>query len=173
MPLAARRVFDDARRAFLDFSLDSQGHHWRHRWILNVVLLRAVGHVLDNVDGNSSKTLRTAIDEWWAELKNSKPEPAIFWQFIEQERNSIVKEYLSQGVQETKLRQVRIELATGKMDRSPVTEVTHTMYAGHYTGRNQHDLLREAISWWEEQLNSIEKAASSGAAEASQETQPK
>ena len=58
-----------------------------------VSLLRAVGHVLNKVDGASCPEMRAAVDEVWSEWKADKTANAIFFDFIEDERNSILKEY--------------------------------------------------------------------------------
>ncbi|MDL5030631.1 hypothetical protein QRD43_01830 [Pelomonas sp. APW6] len=93
MTTAAREALDDCKGALAELADGVQGGQWRRRWIISVVLLRAVGHVLDNVDGSRSAAYRLAIDSWWSQLKASKPEPAIFWSLIDEERNTILKEY--------------------------------------------------------------------------------
>jgi hypothetical protein len=54
MTAAARLVLDDCRGALADLKEGVQGAEWRRRWIVTVVLLRAVGHVLEKVDGAAS-----------------------------------------------------------------------------------------------------------------------
>ena len=46
-----------------------------------VALLRAVAHVLKNVDGESSSTLGRIIKEEWDAVNKTKPEPQILWGF--------------------------------------------------------------------------------------------
>ena len=50
---------------------------WRLRWITTVVLLRTVGHVLDNVDGARSPQLRAAIDRERKRVKARRTENLI------------------------------------------------------------------------------------------------
>lgn len=88
MTPAAREALEDCRVALGDLSDEVQGRQWRVRWFACVVLLRAVGHVLDKVDGPRDPKLRRAIDQWWATLNASKPNPAIFWSFIDEDRRN-------------------------------------------------------------------------------------
>src|SRR3954463_9903771 len=97
MTTAAREALEDCRGA-IDGLVDGiQGRAWRRQWVLSITLLRAIGHVLDKVDGASSAAARKAIDAWWSAVKATRP--AIFWQFIDQERNSVLKTYQSNAGQ--------------------------------------------------------------------------
>src|SRR5450759_1169232 len=101
MTARARIVLSDARDALSDLADGVSGSEWRRRWVTAVVLLRAVGHVLDKVDAESSPAMCRAIAEAWRGLPASKPEPRIFWDFIDAERNNVLKEYVlaaGQGV---------------------------------------------------------------------------
>jgi hypothetical protein len=82
-------------RVFSDELKIAQGEDWRRRWISTVTALRCVGHVLDKVDGQRDHKARDVINKWWKQTKESKPEPAIFWGFIESERNTALKAYSS------------------------------------------------------------------------------
>jgi hypothetical protein len=93
MTAIAREVLRDCEAALEDLRAGPTGLQWRTRWAATVTLLRAVGHVLEKVDSKSSKAMATAIKEKYKELKASKSEPQIYWGFIEQERNNILKEY--------------------------------------------------------------------------------
>ncbi len=127
------------------------------------MLLRAVGHVLDNVDGQRDPKLRRAINAWWIDLKSKRPEPLIFWSFIDEERNSIVKEYKTragQGVT-VQLSGIEINLRTGEQSSDePKPAIYHyVINGGPFAGREQREVLAEAIAWWEAQLQGIEAAA--------------
>src|SRR5262245_46128563 len=93
MTTAARAVLADCRGALAELVDGLEGATWRRRWITVVVLLRAVGHVLESVDGATSPRHQAANSRWWNSLKSSRPKPEIFWLFIFEERNAIVKEY--------------------------------------------------------------------------------
>ena len=85
--LGARAVLADCDQALEELKVARQ-ETLRRRWLTMVALLRAVGHVLDKVDGATSPALRTVINQRYAALKASRPDPAIFWHFIEEERNA-------------------------------------------------------------------------------------
>lgn len=55
-------------------------------------MARAVGHVLHKVDGEHDATIERAVASAYAAWKADKQANAIFWDFIEQERNQILKE---------------------------------------------------------------------------------
>jgi len=149
MTEAARRVLDSCRGAVDDLPDGIQGDAWRRRWITAVVLLRAVGHVLKNVDSDQDHAYRDAIDAAWDSITTSKPNPLIFWGFIEDERNNILKENLTvagQGV-------------TVHLGAKPWSEHHYLINSGPFNGREQRDLLREAIAWWEGYLDQIDADA--------------
>ena len=103
---------------------------------------------LNSIDGKDPKYASTIADAW-DELKHSKPAPAIFWQFIETERNNIVKEYeigAGQGV-------------TVYLGQTRPADNHYLINVGPYQGREQREVLAEAIAWWEEYLANIDKRA--------------
>ena len=162
MTTAAREVLIDCRGALAELSDGVQGPTWRRRWIIAVVLLRATGHVLEKVDSARSPKHKAAIAQWWANLKSTKPIPAIFWLFIEEERNTIVKEYQTnagQGVT-IQLSGIELNLRTGeqKIDPPNPPKYHYTMNAGHFQGKDQRELIEEAIQWWEAELDAIDIA---------------
>jgi len=163
MTAAAREVLDDCRGALAELVDGVQGRQWRRRWVVAVVLLRAVGHVLDKVDAERSPAYRAAVSAWWARVKRSKPMPEIFWSFIEDERNTILKEYRTSAGQGATVQVGGIEfnLRTGEVhaDQPGPTIHHYTINSGPFAGREQRDLLLEAIAWWERELDGIDKVA--------------
>lgn len=165
MTIAARETLEDCRGAIDELVDGVQGRDWRRKWILAVVLLRAVGHVLNKVDGARSPAYRTAIDKWWSGLNASKPAPSIFWHFIEKERNSILKEYQTAAGQGVTVQltgiEIRINRQTGdqKVDQPNPPIYHYTFNSGPYKGRDQREVLSEAIAWWEQQLDFVDHAA--------------
>ena len=75
------------------YSETTSGEPLRIIWVSVITLLRAVGHVLQKVDAPSDPAVSRAVAEAWDRLCRSRPEPEIFWEFIESERNSVVKQY--------------------------------------------------------------------------------
>ncbi|MEO7129247.1 MAG: hypothetical protein ABI040_10365 [Rhodoferax sp.] len=163
MTSAAREVLEDCRGALAELTDGIQGRQWRRRWITSIVLLRAVGHVLKNVDGKRSPEYRTAINDRWKHLKSTKPDNMILWSFIEEERNTILKEYQTRAGQGVTVRPggVGIDLQTGEHKADPpLPAIYHyTINTGPFAGRDQRELIAEGIAWWEKELDAIDAAA--------------
>jgi len=143
---AARAVLRDCHRSARELSTATTPTTWRLRWITTVVLLRTVGHVLDKVDGARSLYLRAAIDREWARVKAHRADNLIFHAFIEEERNSIAKEY------EIGARLVQPVAA----DSSPALDAP--VFLGDRIVP-QRAVIKEAIGWWERLLTEVEAAA--------------
>jgi len=161
MTQAARTVLEDCRGALEDFNRDLQGEKWRRHWILCVTLLRAVGSVLEKVDGKADPKLKAIIDHAWKSIKKEKS-PHIFLDFIEEDRNLAVKVYqmrAGQGVI------IDLKALGGEPDPSPPKVTTiHIMTDSPYKCKYQHDMIQSAIDWWQDYLDKIDasyQAASS------------
>jgi len=160
MTTSARLVLADCEEAAADLVCGVQGSSWRRRWITSVALLRVVGHVLDKVDSSRSTVHKLAIDEAWRSLQRSKPEPAIFWGFIINERNNVLKEYKLSAGQGVTVRPggVSVDLVTGAQHASEglPTIYHYVINDGLFKGRDQRHVLREAIEWWRAYLDAID-----------------
>lgn len=91
MTYAARKVLDDCRLALAMLEEETDLARWRVQWAGAIALVRAVGHVLDKVDGKDFATKRLA-SEAFQTWKSTAEEHMIFHEFIDKERNSIIKE---------------------------------------------------------------------------------
>ena len=94
MTYKAREVLDDCRLALSLLEEERDFQRWRIHWAAAVALIRAVGHVLDKVDGGDpviEQVANSAFRCW----KKPDPEHEIFREFIERERNNLLKEYHS------------------------------------------------------------------------------
>jgi hypothetical protein len=128
-----------------------------------VALSRTVGHVLDKVDGERSPQLRAAVDAAFEELKAASPEPQIFWEFIKQERDNLLKVY-EFGVQQNVT--VRpgapwFNLATGEsgsVGGGPTT-YEHLVRGGPFAGQDPRDVVQQAIDWWKGYLADVDRRA--------------
>jgi hypothetical protein len=173
MTTRARFVLEDARAALSFHSEASSGSRFRVSWLAVVTALRAVGHVLVKVDAPTDPVLRQAVTQCWQELASTKPEPAIYWSFIEAERNRFLKNYehgitrvqvvrsgspanvwgldlanAGKGTQLVTLYNVRPELP----DRSVVSVIAD----GPFAGQPEAQVAAEAIEWWAAYLARIE-----------------
>jgi len=163
MTQAARGVLADCREAIAELKAGVHGDVWRRRWITAIVLLRAVGHVLERVDVRSSDAYRRAIEGAWDSLRETKPEPAIFWSFINDVRNGIVKEYDMAAGQNAIIHPPmgiinRKTGATTSIGGKP-TEYIPVINSGPFAGKLQSEVLEQAVAWWESYLGDVDRAA--------------
>ncbi len=133
---------------------------WRLFWILAVVLLRAVGHVLDKVDGAADPKVKKAANDLHRSWRTGA-DHAIFRDFIEHERNNILKEYefeMTEGP-------VPIMAILQSHDGFDVVRqflieenIYRPMSSGAFEGEDGRTLLDEAIAWWAAQLEAVDQA---------------
>jgi hypothetical protein len=154
----ARTVLTDCESLVDEFRDDAVYLKHRFKWVAAMALLRTVGHVLAKVDATSSASAKRAIDKAWQKLCSSNPEPKIFWRFIEEGRNLVLKEY-QLGV----ITRVRAEgrvlpkgVSTDQMSPKRA-KVEYLITWGEYAGRSQKEVLLEAIAWWKGYLDEIDK----------------
>ncbi len=160
--IRAREVLSDCELALEDFQASGPTPYWRTRWTALVTLLRSVGHVLHKIDAARSAKLKQAVDEAWAELKRTKPEPRIFWEFIEEERNNVLKSYEVGARLNTTMRPGTENLSLSGQDQadpSGPTTYESFMRSGVYGGRGALEVCREAIDFWQWFLSNVEAAA--------------
>ena len=141
------------------------GPDWVLDWVLiwagTISLLRAVGHALVNEDAESDARVKKAQGAWWDRLKATKPDPSIFWEFIERDRNLLLK-----GAELTVEPSATVFISGGatpvhapRPPPPPPPIYNYKMKSGRFAGQDPRDLVRDAIEWWEKQLDDIEQAA--------------
>lgn len=109
---------------------------WRIQWIAGLSLLRAVGHVLFKVDAKKSLYHQDEIEKLWLSFKDTRSgSSAIFWNFIEQERNNLLKTYSFGAKLEQDENGYFIEFSDGQ---------------------DAFQLFREAVYWWRYHLMALE-----------------
>lgn len=164
MTAAAREVLDDCRLALTMLEEETDLDRWRVHWAAAVALLRAVGHVLDKVDGEDADLRRLAAAAFRS-WKGDAPEHEIFREFIEPERNTVLKEYRFRHhpLDEVSLATVLDirDPETGDVTRaSEIFQLGDNLYRpfqeGWRAGDDARDVLSDAINWWENQLNAID-----------------
>jgi len=149
----ARRVLADCKHALDLLQGESQPASFRVLWVAGIALARAVGHVLRKVDGKQEDAVGAAIKSAYESWQTDRSGNAIFWNFIQEERNQVLKQY-------------EIGFFAGPVDVVAGGEI-HTlddhlfcpMTDGSYAGEDCRDILEQAIQWWEQQLAAIEAAA--------------
>jgi len=164
--MKAREVLEDCKLALQLLEEETNPKLWRIHWVAAVALIRAVGHVLHKV-GGSDMSLKEIINQrhkLWTSTDPEYPEHRIFRQFIELERNNILKEYQSNVYP-----LAEIPLVVGKKslygdnnendDILELFELDENLYKplmdGPWEGEDARDVLREAISWWEKEIDAV------------------
>jgi hypothetical protein len=133
---------------------------YRIHWVTVCALLRAVGHVLDKVDSAARPELARVVNDKWLEWKADREQHAIFWEFIEAERNVLLKSYEARYFD----RNVTIAHIPGE-DGEPISfEIKEDLFSiftpitsGRYSGEDARDIAKEAVAWWQEQLDDLER----------------
>jgi hypothetical protein len=160
--LAAWNVLDDCRNAHRMLNgIDPESSDWRVLWIGCLALLRAIGHVLDKVDSGHSAAAKHSIAKAWSEWKNvHEKEHGIFRDFIEKERNRLLKE----GSFRTEPEPIYLvtedghRLVTEGGDRLIAEQPFFRMTLAGFEDKNGLELIAAAIAWWEQRLTEIEAA---------------
>lgn len=161
--MKAREVLADCKLALQLLEEETDLQRWRVHWAAAIALIRAVGHVLDKVDGLNA-SIKKAANQRYKLWQSTEPEHEIFREFIDKERNNLLKEYqvnvhplenVSVVVQ-TSLRSV----TSGETIVVPeVFEIDENIYRpmmnGPWEGDDARDVLSEAITWWENELDLV------------------
>lgn len=120
---------------FQHTDIDEEKPEWRLYWVAGIALLRTIGHVLAKVDGLASARHRSEIDRLWESWKIDRLRSSIFRNFIEKERNNLLKTY-SFGAR----------LASND----------EGFYVEFEDGQDAFELFREAVYWWRHELMALE-----------------
>lgn len=169
MTARARLVLEDCRLALQLLEDETDLRKWRLHWVAAIALIRAVGHVLDKVDGKSPAirmASRAAYKRWTGDAR----EHEIFREFIEKERNIILKEYdfnLHPGEEVQVAIPVTLQRVSDGMivEAATVFPLNENIYRplmdGCREGEDARDVLSEAIEWWEGELAAIDRSVQS------------
>lgn len=164
MTYSARRVLSDCEIALGLLEQEEDFARWRVHWVGALALVRAVGHVLQKVDG-SDPAIHLLVKVIYAGWKLNRDKHLIFWDFIEAERNNILKQY---KFSTHPLEQVDVVVSatfnhveTGELKEEPIIfplegNLFRPIVDGYGAGEDARDIYREAIAWWNIQLSSIE-----------------
>jgi hypothetical protein len=164
----ARQFLDYCRHAAILLRENPTGSEWVIKWAATLALLRAVGDALEKVDAKESKSFKYAQSQWWNEIKQNKPNHAIFWRFIREDRNLLLHEAELTAGQSAMvvLTGVSVHALTGNQQPptqeplpSPQATYSYHMNRGAFHGHDPRDLVDQAIKWWDDQITSIENAA--------------
>jgi hypothetical protein len=123
--------------------------------------------VLRKVDAARDRTVAEIAAKEWDRLRASKPKPEIFWEFIESERNSLLKQYefgfsrtfgsvppLGQGGFE--IRADLLSVTGGALPAQALPNLRSKIIDGPFEGRSEKEVALEAVEWWDAYLTNIE-----------------
>lgn len=167
MTRAARDVLSNCHVALDMLLSESDPDRWRVHWAGGVALLRAVGHILLNVDQPANADLAAIATAAHRRWRSDDPAHAVYREFILEERNNILKEYRSKV---HPLAEVPVVIRLTLMD--PETgEISYLdqpadfdenlfrpLVDGYGEGEDARDVFEEALGWWERELSAIEDA---------------
>ncbi len=139
---------------------------WRIHWAAAIALIRAVGHVLDKVDG-SNPDVRSEANAAFKRWKSEAPEHEIFREFIERERNNLLKEYQF-NVHPLDEVHVAVRATVQPPEGGEPIEIQgvypigdniyRPLLDGYREGDDARDVLADAIEWWDAELIAIDMA---------------
>lgn len=146
----ARKVLVDCKHALNLLEAETAPDTFRVLWVAGVALARAVGHVLQKVDGERDAEVKKAVSAAYALWKSNRAGNAIFWDFIEEERNQVLKQY------EIGFFAGPVDVLAGGEAHTLDKNLFCPLTEGSFAGEDCRDVLEQAIGWWEQQLATIE-----------------
>ena len=156
MTTSARHVLNDLKLTLELLHRDPDNAEWRIHWVAAIALARSVGYVLWNVDVRDGRADRSAarklFDEW--KVRENK-EHEIFRDFIELERNSVLKEYESSVYPENEIWLLAGEEAFEERFLLG-SNLFRPIEFGLYEGEDARYVIHLAIDWWDKQLCRLE-----------------
>jgi hypothetical protein len=155
MTTTARKVLSDLEYAHKLLEAERDARRFRIIYVAAMTLSRAIGHVLDKIDSRKSPELKREIENAYRLWKKYPDQHKIFHLFIEDERNSILKEY-EIGFMSGR---AAFDAQPGKTSYSATDELFCPLIQPPYEGEDCREVLAIAISWWHIQLDEIDKAA--------------
>lgn len=155
--LRARQVWEDASLSLSLCEWASREELFRVHWAATVMLLRAIGNVLLNVDAVRNEGLRDHVDNLWKRVKETTDDTSSFWEFIKPERDSVLKKY-EFGYEQSESSTILIESTeNGAMQFEIDPELYRPMIEGAFATDDSRDVLHDALQWWDGELMRLEE----------------
>lgn len=156
------QALEDAGDAIVEFKQAEDVHVRRRRWVTAITLLSTINDILLNFEIERDEKIKIVETQWFSELqsdyKNRQSDTnykSIYFDFIRQERNLTVHQYLFMFVDQDLVvtNQDGLEEEISAFEWMPMVD-------GKYAGDDCRDLLHEAYEWWECQLKYMEQEVS-------------
>jgi hypothetical protein len=152
--LACEEVLADCRHALEFLEQETDPRKFRLFWLAGVAALRSVGHVLAKVDSDSHEAISREAAAAYIRWKHDKEKHKIFWSFINEERNTLLKE----GEPGVHPRPSMLHVEPDFVYECDF-DIFAPMLKGPYFGEDCRDVLGLAIQWWESEIASIKAYA--------------
>ncbi|WP_171167305.1 hypothetical protein [Ruegeria sp. HKCCA0370] len=170
--LKSQEALDDASSAIYKWAYGpiQPGGESRVMYISAVTLLRVFGHVLHKVDCNKFPEIGAEVERRFQRWKKGEGRDLIFAEFIEKERNLILKEYAPNWSPDNEVELKWRTLPAGPYASEESKQFSAALFkglegrtmkailmpTGPFAGWSFDELLSEAASWWMQQLFEIE-----------------
>jgi hypothetical protein len=155
--LRARDVLLDAEAALDAWEETEDAVRGRVFYAAVLMLLRAVGHVLHKVDVREHPEIAPLVAASFATWKEDPDEYPLFTEFIDPERNAILKEY-EFGVGPEQVVGIWENLQTGERGEMPIPTKIYAYEDGPFAGEDVRDVARQAVEFWRDELDELEGA---------------
>lgn len=140
----AKGVLYLCRLSFEKFKKDRPtGDDYRLHYFLILTLLRTVrdGLKIDCKDPRLHPDIAKEIELFFSDVEKNKPEPEIYWKFITNEANKLFHEFDSpEGARQS---------------ADSLGKRLYTLDNDDFKGKNQQYVIKDAINWWDKQLEDI------------------
>ena len=150
MTQIARIVLSDCRKVLGELKSETKPEDWSWKWAAFCALLRCIGHVLYKVDSKECEILRSINVEEWRVRKDAP----IFTEFIEKERNNILKQYKFSGRRYSGMSQGAWQRC---QFQGAVPPVTYEISDGTFKGQDPREVGAQALDWWNEYLDILDE----------------
>jgi hypothetical protein len=155
MTKIARIALADLRQAHAMLELEVDSVRFRVIWIAAISLTRAIGHILEKIDSQTSVQMKDAVSSIYTEWKKQRVKNKIFFDFIKPERDLVLKEYefgfLSEPVNLVDIKMGDLYM----LDENLFCPIS----TKSFLGEDCRDVLAMSIYWWELQLDEIDRLA--------------
>lgn len=135
---------------------------WKIEWAGICSILKASIHLMRKKDAKSCMPalLKKELISVWERLGANKEQYPLFWNFIDKERNNILKEYEFSAYQVLLSSDGTIKTNYSLLSiLSEEEKMTLQIHRGYYAGRFALDVAEEAANWVEETLLNAIKSA--------------
>jgi hypothetical protein len=148
--LLVRRILNDSEAALhaLGRAVDSRDENWRVPWVAAVAMLRAIGHVLKEIDGANDPQVAQLIQEGWPAWQKD-----VTFQRLKVSRDRTLKEY-DFGVQH------HVSAVWSSPYKRAEDDPDAKLYGFLYfegTAANAIDVLWSIWLWWVEKVTDLER----------------